>query len=431
MSNSSTEAPDIHGQEADKDGTPPDLPAHNLHAFPEGGTDAWLTVAGASASLFVSFGWINSIGLFQEFFQDDLLPEYTPSEIAWIPSLMLLFMFIGGIFIGKVFDDDGPRYLLAFGTFLHVLGLMLTSVSSQYVQIILCQGVVSALGSSMIMFPAVSCVQTWFREKRGQAMGPVMGSSSLGGIIFPCMVTSLLPQVGFGWTYRICAFLILALCVFANFTIKSRLPPNPTKFQIINYLRPFKEPTFVFVSLGIFFFWWGMFIPMNFIVEAALQRGISVHLSRYLVAILNTTGVLGRAVPVALGDKLGHFNVTIIMAIFTTVLVLALLMPTTGQASILAFTALFGVGSGGVIGLAPVICAHVSPIREIGARIGTAYFFASFAALTGSPIGGQIVVDRKGKYFDTFLFAGVCCAIGTVSFIIARTTHAGFKLGKV
>lgn len=29
-------------------------------------------------------------------------------------------MFAGGIFAGKVFDDDGPRYLLVAGTYLHV-----------------------------------------------------------------------------------------------------------------------------------------------------------------------------------------------------------------------------------------------------------------------------------------------------------------------
>jgi hypothetical protein len=62
--------------------------AHHPHIFPEGGTRAWLTVAGAAAFLFVSFGWVNSIGIFQQYYQENLLSEYTPSQIAWIPSLM-------------------------------------------------------------------------------------------------------------------------------------------------------------------------------------------------------------------------------------------------------------------------------------------------------------------------------------------------------
>lgn len=56
-------------------------------AFPEGGTTAWLTVAGSSACLFVSFGWINCVGVFQEYYQTHQLKQYSASDIAWIPAL--------------------------------------------------------------------------------------------------------------------------------------------------------------------------------------------------------------------------------------------------------------------------------------------------------------------------------------------------------
>jgi MFS family permease len=162
----------------------------------------------------------------------------------------------------------------------------------------------------MLLFPAVACVRqhslqvsflkypakivyqvsTWFRAKRGAALGLVMGASSLGGVIFPAMVTQLIPQVGFGWTLRICALLILLLTVFGNFTVISRFPPSRKPFEYLAYVRPFREPTFLFLSLGIFFFWWGMFIPINFIVSNAIQRGVRVRLARYLVPIMNATG---------------------------------------------------------------------------------------------------------------------------------------------
>lgn len=55
--------------------------------YPDGGPKAWLAVAGATACLFVSFGWVNAIGIFQEYYQSNQLLDYTSSEIAWIPSL--------------------------------------------------------------------------------------------------------------------------------------------------------------------------------------------------------------------------------------------------------------------------------------------------------------------------------------------------------
>lgn len=56
-------------------------------AFPDGGKTAWLTVAGSSACLFVSFGWINCVGVFQEYYSTHQLRQYTESDIAWIPAL--------------------------------------------------------------------------------------------------------------------------------------------------------------------------------------------------------------------------------------------------------------------------------------------------------------------------------------------------------
>lgn len=59
---------------------------------PDGGTWAWLCVLGAWCTSFCSFGWLNSIGAFQEYYQTGPLRDYSPSTISWIPSLQIFFM---------------------------------------------------------------------------------------------------------------------------------------------------------------------------------------------------------------------------------------------------------------------------------------------------------------------------------------------------
>lgn len=54
---------------------------------PEGGSRAWLTVAGSAAALFVTFGWVNCIGLFQAQYEAHELRQYSSSEISWITSM--------------------------------------------------------------------------------------------------------------------------------------------------------------------------------------------------------------------------------------------------------------------------------------------------------------------------------------------------------
>lgn len=86
---------------------------------------------------------------------------------------------------------------------------------------------------------------------------------------------------------RAVTFLFLALLIIGNLTIRSRLPPKPTPVAASQFLVHFKEPPFLFVSLGSFFFFWGVFLPTNFVILQAQHDGMSLNLSGYLLAILN------------------------------------------------------------------------------------------------------------------------------------------------
>ena len=69
------------------------------------------------------------------------------------------------------------------------------------------------------------------------------------------MIIHLLPEVGFGWTLRICAFLILALLVFANLTVRSRIAPTKRPFSAVAFVRPLKVPSFALLTAAVFFFY--------------------------------------------------------------------------------------------------------------------------------------------------------------------------------
>lgn len=175
-------------------------------------------------------------------------------------------MFLGGPVFGKLFDNYGPRYLLLFGSILHVFGLMMTSLSTQYYQFFLAQGVVSALGASAIFYPAMSCVGQWFFKNRAAAFGIMASGSSLGGVIFPIMVTKLIPRIGFPWTMRAAAFMILGMMAVANFTVKARLAPKPKPLAMKEFVRPLREPAYALICAGAFMFFFGTFLPFNFVI---------------------------------------------------------------------------------------------------------------------------------------------------------------------
>ncbi|KAK4694900.1 hypothetical protein P7C71_g2757, partial [Lecanoromycetidae sp. Uapishka_2] len=272
-------------QEADEKPKPPGLmdPA----SFPDGGAKAWLAVSGAFCCLFCSFGWINAIGVFQTYYETGPLSSYSPSTISWIPALEVFMMFAGGPIWGKVYDNYGPRYLLLAGSFLHVFGLMMASISKEYYQFLLSQGICSPIGASLIFYPAMSSTTTWFFKKRAFALGIMASGSSLGGVIFPIMVERIIARAGFGWAMRASAFLILGLLIYANLTVKSRIPPMPKPWAVMDFLRPFKELPFLLTVSASFFFFFGMFLPFTFVILSAQYNGMSANLAGYLLAVLN------------------------------------------------------------------------------------------------------------------------------------------------
>jgi len=60
--------------------------ADKLPVVREGGRKAYLSVVGAFTGMFVSFGWVNCIALFQAEYETNQLKQYSSSEVSWITS---------------------------------------------------------------------------------------------------------------------------------------------------------------------------------------------------------------------------------------------------------------------------------------------------------------------------------------------------------
>ncbi|KAK1999418.1 major facilitator superfamily transporter [Colletotrichum falcatum] len=393
---------------------------------PDGGLVAWSVVLGAWCTSFCSFGWVNSVGAFQEYYQNDLLSNYSAGTISWIPSFQIFFMMALGPLVGQLYDHYGPRWLVFGGTILHVFGLMMTSLSTQYWQILLSQGICSAIGVAAILSPGLNVVHGWFNVNRGAAFGVLSTGSSIGGIVFPIMVTRLIKSVGFPWAMRTCAFMILGLLVIANLTVRAFHPPRPQKFSRGQIVRPLREFEFMCLTIGFFLFTYGIYVPINYIQVEALEAGMDPNLAQYLVAMLNAGSLFGRIASGILGDRLGKYNIFVVVGYLTPIWMLALWIPASTDGSIIAFAVLFGFCSGAYVSLIGPLVAQISPIQEIGFRTGITFFVNSIAGLTTNPINGAILAESG--WVGIKIFSGVFCLAGTTFILAARIHRTGWKL---
>lgn len=425
----SSQQPDEEAAVAAPPAGPP--PGMRPEDFPDGGRTAWLVVFGGWCALFCTFGLVNCVGVFQQYYVQGPLADQSSSNVSWIMSVQVFFMVFCGAVFGRLFDMYGPRYLLWIGTFTYVFGLMMVSLSSKYYQFFLAQSVVSSIGSSAVFNGSMSSVVSWFFKRRAAAFGIMVSGSSLGGVILPIMMTHLIRLIGFPWMMRTMAFIFLALMLTACLTVKSRLPPRPRPFVFTEYLQGFKEPPFALTVAGLFFLMMGLFLPFNYILLQAEAAGMSPSLIPYLLPILNAVSIFGRIVPGMIGDKIGRYNVMVIIILISAIFCFAVWIPVNDTGGIVTFVVLFGFSSGGFISLAAPLIAQISDIRQIGTRVGAAFAVQSVGALIGSPIGGAIVSAQNGKYIGLQIFCGVCMIVGCAIFVGARAAQAGLKMTKV
>ncbi|SPQ24142.1 76a18f0d-88bf-486b-9890-414bf5a9291d [Thermothielavioides terrestris] len=322
--------------------------------------------------MFCTFGLLNCVGVFEEYYVRGPLAAFGLSTVSWITSTQLWLMIFGGVVFGPVFDTYGPRWLLILGTLSYVFGLMMTSLSSAYYQFFLSQSIVAGAGSSAIFNSLVSSVATWFSRRRAAAFGIMISGASVGGVVLPIMLTQMIPTVGFPWTIRVLGFLFLVLLAVTCATVRPRIPPQPRPFAWATFLAGFTDAPFALTVTASFLFVWGLFLPFTYIALQAQQRGMDITLTNYLLPIINAVSIVGRILPGIVADRLGRFNVMIFITALCALIVLALWIPGRSNTALIIFAMVFGFSSGSFISLGPSLVAQISDIRQIGVRTGNA-----------------------------------------------------------
>ncbi|ROV94812.1 hypothetical protein VPNG_09309 [Cytospora leucostoma] len=410
--------------------------------YPEGGLGGWLAVLGSFCGMLSVFGIINSSAVFESYFSTHQLSSYNSSQLGWIFSLYLFLVFFIGIQVGPIFDRHGPRWLVAIGSLLMVLSLMLLGLCTEFYQIMLTYSVMGGLGGALLCSPSYGTIAHFFDRRRGLATGIATTAGGVGGIVFPIMLQKLLPRIGFAWSTRILGFILLAVSVPANLWIRTRLPQRKSPpgadgtrnwKSILRGLLPdfrvFRDKRFAFAALAMFFMEWGLFIPLTFIVSYAAAKGHTANASYTFLSLLNAGSVVGRFLPGLLADRLGRFNVILFTITLCCATVLGVWLPAgDSQTRLIAFAVVFGFASGSNLGLAPVCLGQLCDSRDYARYISTANFLASFGTLSSVPIGGSLLGDGSDKgWLALILFSGVAYAVALMCFGTARVLAVGWN----
>lgn len=308
---------------------------------------------------------------------------------------------------------------------------MMTSLSTEYYQILLAHGVCTSIGMSSIYVPATALVSHWFDKKRGLAYGIATSGSSFGGVILPIMIGRLVPKVGFPCAMRSAAFFVLGLLAIGNVTVAARLPPNPQPLSRSTLLGPFTDVKLMLVNMGFLLLTFGVWIPMNFIAVEAINLGLDHDLSQYLISTLNAGSLFGRIFAGIVADIAGPYNTFVSVSALAGILVLALYIPAASSVALIVFSVLFGFTSGAYIALIAPLIVKISPMSESGYHIGMVFFISSFSGLVTNPIAGTILELWDGDYTGVKIFSGIMLLSGTGLVFLSRLLSTKWKFNAV
>lgn len=120
---------------------------------PDRGLVAWTQIFCAWLAIFNTWGFVNSFGAFQSYYESTL-PQ-SASTISWIGSIQACLLFALGTLSGRALDRGWFRPTVALGIAIQILGIFAMSWAKNYWQLLLTQGFCTGVGGGIFFVPVL------------------------------------------------------------------------------------------------------------------------------------------------------------------------------------------------------------------------------------------------------------------------------------
>ena len=152
---------------------------------------------------------------------------WSQSGSAMVFSMMLPMNVCGIITGGFLNDKKGPRFVLLLGGTIAIGGMLLTSIIPRDIPalIYVTYAIMVGFGAGLMNNTCLSCVQKWWYQKRGMAVGLTNSAYALSSVVFAPLINGMLKSnLGLPGTFRVLAVILLTVLLVLGRNIK--LPPE-------------------------------------------------------------------------------------------------------------------------------------------------------------------------------------------------------------
>ena len=410
---------------------------------PAGAADSapprWRPLAGGvlmNLALGVIYAWSVFVAPFDADF------GWTRTQVSVVFTIAILSVGSWFVVAGFLQDRFGPRPVAAVGGVLYALGFLLASWTESLVWLYVTFGALAGAGNGFGYAIPIPVCSKWFPDRRGLAVGLVVGGYGAGsGIYGPLAREVLIPNYGWQGTMQISAAVFLVMTLAAAYLLENPpagyRPPTPAPTPAAGGARPAPAPpaardfgTAEMVRTPTFYLLWvayclgaaaGLMVISQLVpVGEAAGLGAAAGLGLTIGAVGNTGG---RVLSGWMSDTFGRLN-TLRLMVLLSAAALPLFYLFAGQVALFyLLLAVIYYCYGTLLSVFASTCADFYGTRHMGVNYGLLFSAWGVAGIVGPVIAGR-VFDASGDYETAFYLAALLSVVALGALMLAKPPQA-------
>ncbi|KPM37328.1 hypothetical protein AK830_g9232 [Neonectria ditissima] len=368
-----------------------------------------------------------AFGIFQEYYTAQGDVDASPSAIASIGACQtgIMYLMMPLAFVALNRYPRLRRWCGPLGLVITVVSLTASAFTSNIGALIATQGVLYALGCSLIFSPISLYMDEWFVERKGFAYGVMWAGKSAVGVAMPFLFSALLQRFGVRSTLISWAVASVVLTSPTLLLLKPRVEPSrdsrprPVCFSFLGSMP------FWMLQIGIIIQSLGYLMPSTYLASYANDIGLSTVSGPILLALFSLASVPGSLIHGMLGDRVSASKVIVVSSFGSALPVFLLWGLSRHISTMVLFVIFYGFFAGG---FSATWSGALQEIKGDNASIDTSLVFGMLLGGRGlgfvvaGPISGALVSagnsisgDALGyatKYGPMILCTGVTAIFG-------------------
>jgi len=353
------------------------------------------------------------------------------AQTSWVYTIAIVCFAATFILAGKLQDAKGPRICAFLGALLVGGGFALSSLTTSVTFLYVAFGVIVGIGNGFGYSAPTPVASKWFPDKRGLAVGLMVGGYGAGSAIIGPLATKLILAYGWRATFQILGATFFIMGLIGTALLKNPpagyKAPAPTPSAAVKARASLDMRTRDVIASPTFAALWIAYclgttagqMMISQLVPFMRSVGLTPEAAAFAITIAAFGNAGGRILSGALSDSLGRLTTLKVMVVGSLLVMSALGM---GIGQIFALYALVAAGYwcyGTQLSVFASTTADFYGTRFLGMNYGALFTAWGVAGIVGPYIAAR-VYQATGSYSYAFYGAAGLALIAFISLSFAR-----------